>query len=210
MARPTTDVAARVLGAAERLFAEHGYQGCSLLRIAKAAGTSESGVLRFFASKEDVFFAVIESALTELHARFDAALSAPDAPAPDAVAERLVLMMRVVFDLYADEPDKVALTFSEGGLSVYMLKGSQGHTLMNLPGMQRLVERVEALFALGCRRGTFVGIDPVAGREAWFGLVEGTILGWLLSSSPAGQYTAVSARKMLKVARKMIDGLALR
>jgi AcrR family transcriptional regulator len=209
MARPPTDVPARVLAAAERQFAEHGYQGCSLLRIAKAAGTSESGVLRFFASKEDVFFAVIESALAELHRRFDAALAAPDAPAPDAVVERLVLLMRVVFELYAEQPDKVALTFSEGGLSIYMLRGSQGRTLMTLPGMQRLVERVDALFALGCRRGPFVGIDPVAGREAWFGLVEGTILGWLLSSSPEGEYTAASARKMLKVARKMLDGLAL-
>jgi AcrR family transcriptional regulator len=209
MARPRTDVPARVLAAAERLFAEHGYQGCSLLRIARAAGTSESGVLRFFASKEDVFFAVIESALGELHRRFDAALAAADAPAPDAVVERLVLLIGVVFELYGEHPDKVALTFSEGGLSVYMLKGSQGRTLMTLPGMLRLVERVDAMFAQGCRRGAFVGIDPVAGREAWFGLVEGTILGWLLSSDPAGGYTSASARKMLKVARKMLTGLSL-
>jgi len=209
MARPPTDVPARVLAAAEHLFAEHGYQGCSLLRIARAAGTSESGVLRFFASKEDVFFAVLESALGELHRRYAAALAEPAAPAPEAVVERLVLLMRVIFDLYAEHPDKVALTFSEGGLSVYMLKGSQGHTLMTLPGMLRLVEQVDALFAQGCRRGPFVGIDPVAGREAWFGIVEGTILGWLLSADPAGGYTSASARKMLKVARKMLDGLAL-
>jgi AcrR family transcriptional regulator len=209
MARPPTDVPARVLAAAEGLFAESGYQGCSLLRIAKAAGTSESGVLRFFASKEDVFLAVIDGGLTELHTRFDAALGASGAPPPDAVAARLLLMIQVVFEMYDTQPDKVALIFSEGGLSLRMLKGSQGHTLMTLPGMQRLVERVDTLFAQGCRRGAFVGIDPVAAREAWFGIVEGTILGWVLSSGPAGQYTSASARKMLKVARKMLDGLAL-
>lgn len=209
MARPPTDVPARVIAAAEPLFAEMGFSGCSLLRIAKAAGTSESGVLRFFASKEDVFFAVIEAALAELHARFDAALAAADAPPPDAVVERLVLMMRVVFDMYATHPDKVALVFSEGGLSLYMLRGSHGSTLMTLPGMRRLLERVDTLFAQGCRRGPFIGIDPVAGREAWFGLVEGTILGWLLASSADGQYTSASARKMLKVAGKMLEGLTL-
>lgn len=207
MARPPTDVPARVIAAAEPLFAEMGFSGCSLLRIAKAAGTSESGVLRFFPSKEDVFFAVIEAALAELHARFDAAVTASDAPPPDAVVERLVLLMRVVFDMYATHPDKVALVFSEGGLSLYMLRGSHGSTLMTLPGMLRLLERVDSLFVQGCRRGPFVGIDPVAGREAWFGLVEGTILGWLLASSADGQYTSASARKMLKVASKMLEGL---
>lgn len=209
MARPPTDVPDRVIAAAEALFAELGYQGCSLLRIARAAGTSESGVLRFFASKEDVFFAVIEAALAGLHERFDAALAAADAPPPDAVVDRLVLMIRVVFDLYAAHPDKAALVFSEGGMSVYMLRGSQGRTLMTLPGMRRLIERVDALFAQGCRRGPFVGIDPVAAREAWFGIVEGSILGWLLSSDPDGGYTSASARKMLNVARKMLEGLTL-
>lgn len=209
MARPPTDVPDRVIAAAEALFAELGYQGCSLLRIARAAGTSESGVLRFFASKEDVFFAVIEAALAGLHEWLDAALAAADAPPPDAVVERLVLMIRVVFDLYAAYPDKAALVFSEGGMSVYMLRGSQGRTLMTLPGMRRLIERVDALFAQGCRRGPFVGIDPVAAREAWFGIVEGTILGWLLSSDPHGGYTSASARKMLNVARKMLEGLTL-
>lgn len=209
MSRPTTDVPARVIAAAERQFAEQGFSGSSLLRIAKAAGTSESGVLRFFASKEDVFFAVIEAALDELHGRIDAALAAPDAPPPEAVVDRLTLLLRVIFEMYAAAPDKVALIFSEGGLSLYMLKGSEGHTLMTLPGMRRLLERVDALFALGCRRGPFVGIDPVAGREAWFGIVEGTILGWLLSSAPEGGYSAASARKMLNVARKMLQGLTL-
>lgn len=209
MPRTPTDVPARVLAAAEGLFAELGYQGCSLLRIAKAAGTSESGVLRFFASKEDVFLAVIESALAELHRRIDAAFQAAAAPAPEAVVARLVLLVRVVFEMYEAQPEKVALIFSEGGLSIRMLKGSEGRTLMTLPGMLALVERVDVLFALGCRRGPFQGIDPVAAREAYFGIVEGTILGWLLSSEPSSRYTSASARKMLNVVRKMLDGLAL-
>jgi AcrR family transcriptional regulator len=209
MPRTPTDVPARVIAAAEGLFAELGYQGCSLLRIAKAAGTSESGVLRFFASKEDVFLAVIEAALAELHCRIDAAFQAPAAPPADAVVPRLVLLVRVVFEMYEAQPEKVALIFSEGGLSIRMLKGSEGRTLMTLPGMLLLVDRVDALFVLGCRRGPFQGIDPVAAREAYFGIVEGTILGWLLSSEPSSRYTSASARKMLNVIRKMLDGLAL-
>jgi AcrR family transcriptional regulator len=209
MSRVASDVSDRVIATAMGLFAEFGYQGCSLLRIAKAAGTSESGVLRFFASKEDVFLAVIDSALAQLHRRIDTAFEAARAPAEDDDVERLMVLLQVVFDMFEDEPEKVALIFSEGGLSLRMLKGAQGQTLMTLPGMLRLVERVSALFVLGCKRGTFKGIDPVAAREAYFGIIEGTILGWLLSSGSSGHYTSASAKKMLNVTRKMLTGLTL-
>ena len=208
MSRPPTDVPARVIAAAEVLFAELGFQGCSLLRIAKAAGTSESGVLRFFAGKEDVFLAVIEHALAALHGRLDAALGGASADSDDVV-ERLVVVARTVFELYDAEPDKAALIFSEGGLSICMLRGSEGRTLMTLPGMVRLIERVDALFQQGCRHGPFRGIDPVAGREAYFGIIEGTILGWLLSSYPGAGYTSASARKVLNVLRRMLCGLTI-
>jgi AcrR family transcriptional regulator len=207
MSRPPTDVPARVIAAAEGLFAELGYQGCSLLRIAKAAGTSESGVLRFFAGKEDVFLAVIEHALAALHLRLDAALVAADAAAD--VIERLVVVARTVFELYDAEPDKAGLVFSEGGLSIRMLRGSEGRTLMTLPGMRKLVERIDALFEQGCRRGPFRGIDAVAAREAYFGIIEGTILGWLLSSEPGAGYKSASARKVLNVLRRMLHGLTV-
>jgi AcrR family transcriptional regulator len=209
MSRAPTDVPVRVIAAAEGLFAELGYQGCSLLRIAKAAGTSESGVLRFFDSKEDVFLAVIDNALTALHQRIDAAFGAARAPAESEIVERLLLLLRVVFDMFDEQPEKVALIFSEGGLSIRMLKGAEGRTLMTLPGMVLLVERVTALFTQGCKSGLFVGIDPVAAREAWFGILEGTILGWLLSSDGSGGYTSASAKKMLNVTRKMLGGLTL-
>jgi AcrR family transcriptional regulator len=206
MSRPLTDVPVRVVAAAEGLFAELGYQGCSLLRIAKAAGTSESGVLRFFAGKEDVFLAVIENALAALHARLDVALAAS---AGDDVVEALVAVARTAFELFEADPDKAALIFSEGGLSIRMLRGSEGRTLMTLPGMVRLVERIDALFDQGCRRGPFRGIDAVAAREAYFGIIEGTILGWLLSSEPGATYTSASARKVLNVLRRMLRGLTL-
>ena len=80
---------------------------------------------------------------------------------------------------------------------------------MTLPGMVRLIARVDELFERGCRQGPLRGIDPVAGREAYFGIIEGTILGWLLSSDPAAAYTSASARKVLNVLRRMLRGLTL-
>lgn len=197
----------RVIKAAEPLFAEFGYQNCSLLKIAKAAGTSESGVLRFFDGKQDVFLAVIENALALLHEKIAAALAAmPKSKAADAV-ERLLAVLKAIFDLYDEEPEKVALIFSEGGLSIRMLKGSEGRSLMTLPGMIRLVDVFTELFASGRRQGVFHGVDPIAAREVYFGIVEGVTLGWVLSSETNADYKSAPSKSVLDVVRRMLEGL---
>lgn len=207
MANSTSGVYKRIVQAAEPLFAEFGYQGCSLLKIAKAAGTSESGVLRLFNTKQDVFLAVIENALAILNRQIDEALAAmPQRLAGDAV-ERLVIVLEAVFELYSSEPEKIALIFSEGGLSIRMLKGSEGQTLMTLPGMIKLVDRFTEQFAFGRKHGLFRDIDPVAAREIYFGIIEGTILGWLLSSDPAANYKSAKPAKILDLVRRMLNGL---
>ena len=197
----------RIVQSAEPLFAEFGYQNCSLLRIAKAAGTSESGVLRHFNGKQDVFLAVIENALDLLHLKIAESLAAlPPGKASDAI-EELLAVVSAIFDLYDEEPEKIALIFSEGGLSIRMLKGSEGRTLMTLPGMLKLVDLFTGLFVSGQRQGHFQNIDAIAAREVCFGIVEGVILGWLLSSEPAGIYKSARKEEVLNIVRKMFNGL---
>jgi AcrR family transcriptional regulator len=197
----------RIIEAAEPLFAEFGYQNCSLLKIAKAAGTSESGVLRFFNSKQDVFLAVIESALDLLHARIAGALAAMPQDRADNAVEQLLAVLKAIFDLYEEEPDKIALIFSEGGLSIRMLKGSEGRTLMTLPGMIKLVDLFTGLFESGGKQGLFRDLDPVAAREVYFGIIEGVILGWILSSQSDANYVSAPPEKVLDITRRMLNGL---
>ena len=78
----------------------------------------------------------------------------PKRKAADAV-ERLLTVLKAVFDLYDEEPEKIVLIFSEGGLSIRMLKGSEGQSLMTLPGMVKLVDLFTELFTSGRRRGLF-------------------------------------------------------
>src|SRR5579871_4417164 len=46
----------RILDAALRVFADEGYHGASVDRIARVAGCSRVSFYQYFASKEDVFF----------------------------------------------------------------------------------------------------------------------------------------------------------
>lgn len=69
-----------LLGAAAQVFARYGYRKTSLDQVARAAGWSRQGLYVHFASKEALFQATVEHALsTHLHAVVDA-LSQTDQP----------------------------------------------------------------------------------------------------------------------------------
>lgn len=80
---------ARLLEAAGRLFAEHGYAGTSIADLARVAGMSKSTVFHHFGSKEELYFRVIRDAV----ARFGRTLN-EILESEGAFAERLKHMQR--------------------------------------------------------------------------------------------------------------------
>ncbi|MCU0906285.1 MAG: TetR family transcriptional regulator [Rhodobacteraceae bacterium] len=84
----------RVLDAAERLFAQHGFEGVSIRQIAREAGVTLSVVGFHGGSKDDLSVTVLERRAAALNARRRAALAAamaePD-PTLRAVIEAYVL-----------------------------------------------------------------------------------------------------------------------
>ncbi|WP_332772273.1 TetR/AcrR family transcriptional regulator [Phenylobacterium sp.] len=55
------DTRARILEAALELFAEHGYAGTSVRRLARAVGLRESSLYNHFAGKEAIYHALIDA-----------------------------------------------------------------------------------------------------------------------------------------------------
>ena len=65
MARPKTDdpvARAKILAAAEALFAEHGFAGVGVRQIAAAAGVNGAMIHYYFGNKEGLYRAIIENA----------------------------------------------------------------------------------------------------------------------------------------------------
>jgi AcrR family transcriptional regulator len=81
-----TEVRARLLEAAERCFAESGYEGTSLERIALAAGFSKGAVYSNFANKEELFFALMADRIGERAESVASALSAAGEGSPRQLA----------------------------------------------------------------------------------------------------------------------------
>ena len=99
---------AAILEAAERLFAEHGYDATSLNQVGAAAGVSRGTPGYFFGSKAELYRAVLDRAFAEVReavragrARALASLQSPEAILAGAVSD--------YFDFLAARPNFIRL-----------------------------------------------------------------------------------------------------
>ncbi len=76
MARPRTDIRARIIDAARESFARAGVDASSLRGMASEAGTSIGMIYYYFPSKDDLFLTVVEAVYGQLLGELEAALSA--------------------------------------------------------------------------------------------------------------------------------------
>jgi AcrR family transcriptional regulator len=105
-----------VLDAARSAFIELGLEGASLREIAKRAGYTPGAIYSYFASKEEVYGALLAESLERLNERVSAAEPAPVLSRSEA-ARRLALQAAVraqataFFDFYRDSPRDLDLGF---------------------------------------------------------------------------------------------------
>lgn len=75
-----SDSRARILDAAQQLFAESGYDATSISRVAVAAGVSKANVFHHFNSKQELYLAVLGESRAHLKTLFDALDLSADLP----------------------------------------------------------------------------------------------------------------------------------
>ena len=135
---------ALVLDAARSAFSDLGLEGASLREIAKRAGYSPGALYSYFASKEEVYAALLGESLERLNAQVTLAAIATTDP-----ATRLRHVATAFFDFYRENPRDLDLGF-------YLFHGMQPRGLtpaLNEPLNHRLRDALQpaqvALLALG-------------------------------------------------------------
>lgn len=96
----------RILASALTLFAERGYAGTSVRDIARAAGIAQGLLYNYFASKEDLLYALFTQAMADVHDSFG------DAEQGGTPAERLERLIRRSFEVVAAHRDFWKLSYS--------------------------------------------------------------------------------------------------
>ncbi len=95
-----------ILDAALKVFEREGLEGASMRAIGEAAGYTAAALYFHFASKEEVYAALLERSLTRLIAKVEEA-SAAQAEAPAQLAAAAMAF----FDFYAENPRDLDLGF---------------------------------------------------------------------------------------------------
>lgn len=114
MVEAGSDVSQRVMRAAKQLFFAKGYAKTPLRAIANEAGTSESGVLRIYHSKNGLLRAIYASCYRDINDRVDQAIATAAEKDPDP-RNLLLEVTRTVLEGYQAEPLKNVFLLSHFG-----------------------------------------------------------------------------------------------
>ena len=172
------DPKARILAAAEELFAVRGFHGATTREIASSAGMNLAMIHYYFGNKEGLYRAIFEEKIDRIRAIF-ASAGVEDA----TCAERLELVVRSYAEFICSRPAFIRVMQHE------MLAGGTMFSELFLPQVKRNYAAVRALLEEGVRRGEFRPVDlelmPISmvGMMAFF-LIGQPIVSGLIGDGP--------------------------
>jgi AcrR family transcriptional regulator len=161
---PTPGKAESILAAAKRMFLESGFGAVSMDALARAAGVSKATVYAHFASKEELFGAVIGRECERYFAEFSAGELDPAKPRAS-----LTTLGRRFVDLLLS-PDGIALhRLIVGEVSRFPVLGE----VFWRAGPERTLAQIEAFLKAAVAVGALDIADPRLAAEQFTGLVRG-------------------------------------
>ena len=135
-----------ILDAAFKVFEAEGLEGASMRAIGEAAGYTAAAIYFHFASKEEIYAALIERSLDRLVAQVEARASTP------TLRRRLEAAALAFFDFYAENPRDLDLGFYlfRGGMRPRGLS-AEADTALNGKLARALAPVTDAARLLGAR-----------------------------------------------------------
>ncbi|HWQ24538.1 MAG TPA: TetR/AcrR family transcriptional regulator [Gaiellaceae bacterium] len=173
----------RILDAAVRVFAEHGFHGARVGDIAHDAGVAHGLLYHYFASKDDVLRTLFVENWGELITRFrEVELS--DEPA----AAKLAGIAKILLRTWRRDPALVTVMVREVARSS-KLQNQVDEVREAFAIVQRIVEQ-------GQREGEFRR-DLDARLVSWilYGGLEELLTGWVLGQLPDGEVDVAQAER---------------
>jgi TetR/AcrR family fatty acid metabolism transcriptional regulator len=170
------DKRARILAAAERVFAKRGFFAARVSEIAKDAGVADGTIYLYFKSKDDVLISLFESRMKQVNAALREAIAT--APANEPI-EQLRAFIRTYLRLVHDEPAAAEVLTIELRQSSKFMKEYENVEFADF------LRTLGGLIAAGQARGEIDASVPshVAARMI-FGMLDELALAWLFARQP--------------------------
>ena len=187
----------RLLAAARSLFAQNGFEQSSTSAIARAAGTSESQLVRYFGSKVGLLEAIFEEAWKPMNDRIHDML-ADAKTGRDAVAGVLAAVLAAF-----DRDDQLATIFLFEGRRI-----RNDAEVRISSGFREFSDITLRLIRRGQKDGSFSpGFDATALSAALIGAVESMVRERLLAKR-AGLPRPFPDKQLHRIFVAMLDGFA--
>ena len=177
------DKRTRILDAAIRVFAEHGYHGARVGDIAEDAGVAHGLLYHYFASKDEVLRTIFVENWGELIGRFRAV-----AASDEAADEKLAGIAKILLRTWRNDSALVTVMVREVARS-HQLQGQVEDVGEAFLIVQRVIEE-------GQRSGVFrADVDARLASWLFYGGLEEVLTGWVLGQLPDGEDDVARAER---------------
>lgn len=189
----------RLLTAARKLFAEHGFRSASVRRITHAANANLGAITYHFGSKEALRDAVVEQIFGPMADRVIAA-----AARPGTARERLAGLIHEIFAFFAEHPDAPRLF-------VHLLATGPTLPAAAVRHQRRVLEAITRVVRDGVAGGELRPLDPLMvaftmlSQSVWFAIVRHQLAA--VSSMPLDRPDLAAAveRHITEVVTRALD-----
>src|SRR6185436_16852166 len=171
--RNSGDKRERILAAAERIFARHGFFAARVSEIAKEAGVADGTIYLYFKSKDDLLISLFESRMKQVNNLLRTAVAGRPPP------EQLRALIRVYLRMVSDEPAAVEV------LTIELRQSSKFMKEYENPQFADFLRMLGGIIASGQATGEFDAAVPshIAARMI-FGILDELALAWVLAKQP--------------------------
>jgi TetR/AcrR family transcriptional regulator, fatty acid metabolism regulator protein len=163
----------RILAAAERIFARHGFFAARVSEIAKEAGVADGTIYLYFKSKDDLLISLFENRMKQVNDKLRRAI------ADLAPAAQLRAFIHTYLQLVSEEPAAAEV------LTIELRQSSKFMKEYDNPQFADFLRMLGGIIADGQARGELDAAIPshIAARMI-FGIVDELALAWVLAKQP--------------------------
>jgi len=161
---------ARIVDAAIRVFADHGFHKATVAEVAREADVADGTIYLYFKNKDDLLASLFEERMAELNSLMSAELEQIE-----GALEQVRTFVRTHLRMVRERPALAQVLIIELRQSARLLKFHKAQ------GFASYLDILGAILARGVEEGTMrPEVDTKSIRRAIFGALDEVALSWLL------------------------------
>jgi TetR/AcrR family fatty acid metabolism transcriptional regulator len=164
----------RILSAAERIFARHGFFAAKVSDVAKEAGVADGTIYLYFKSKDDILISLFERRMQQLNETLRAATAKVRSP-----RDQLRAFVKAYLQLVHDEPSAAEV------LTIELRQSSKFMKEYENPQFADFLRLLGGIITAAQDKGELSSAIPahIAARMI-FGMLDELALAWVLARQP--------------------------